>query len=69
MSVNQDVKLEEQADANDPLARIRADLARQLACLNEPGAGAKLRAIFAMTPEEMAKAANAAALQLHRTKG
>ena len=54
-------KLKEQAAANDPLARIRADLDRKLAWLNEPGARAKLDAIFNSTPEEIAEAANALA--------
>jgi prevent-host-death family protein len=61
MSVDHFTKLKEQAVANDPLARIRANIDRELACLREPGAGEKLRAIFRSTPEEIAEAANAAA--------
>lgn len=60
VSVEHYAKLKEQAAVNDPLARIRAQLDRELACLNEPGAGAKLREIFAATPEDLARAANAA---------
>ena len=50
-----------QATANDPLARIRADLDRKLAWLSEPGAAAELDRIFNSTPEEIAEAANALA--------
>jgi prevent-host-death family protein len=59
MSVDQYAKLKERAVANDPLARIKADLDRKLAWLREPGAGAKLMEIFHSTPEEIAEAANA----------
>ena len=61
VSVDHYAKLKEQAAANDPLARIRADLDRKLAWLSKPDAGAKLRAIFNSTPEEIAEAANALA--------
>ena len=61
VSVDHYAKLKEQAAANDPLARIRADLDRKLAWLNKPDAAAKLDAIFNSTPEEIAKAANALA--------
>lgn len=60
MSVEHYARLKEQAVVNDPLARIRANLDRELAVLNEPGAGAKLLEIFRSTPEEIAEAANAA---------
>lgn len=60
VSVEHYAKLKEQAAANDPLARVRADLDRELAWLKGPGAGAKLREIFAATPEDLARAANAA---------
>ena len=58
MSVEQYAKLKEQVVANDPLARIRADLDRRLAWLKEPGAADELREIFDSTPEEIAEAAN-----------
>ena len=44
------------------LTRVREEWDRRLACLNEPGAAEKLRKIFHSTPEEIAAAANAAAL-------
>ncbi len=61
VSVDQYAKLKGQAAANDPLARIRAELDKRLAWLSEPDAPAKLKAIFDSTPEEIAQAANAAA--------
>ena len=61
VSVDHYAKLKERAAANDPLARIRAELDRELAVLNMPGAGEKLLEIFHSTPEEIARAANAAA--------
>jgi prevent-host-death family protein len=61
VSVDQYAKLKEQAAANDPLARIRADLDRKLAWLREPGARDELIAIFNSTPDEIAEAANALA--------
>lgn len=61
VSVDHYAKLKEQAATNDPLARIRAELDRELAVLNQPGAGEKLLEIFHSTPEEIARAANAAA--------
>ena len=61
VSVDQYARLKEQAAANDPLARIRADLDRKLAWLNEPGAADELDEIFNSTPEEIAEAANALA--------
>ena len=59
VSVEHYAKLKEQAAANDPLARVRAQIDRELAWLNEPDAGEKLMAIFHSTPEEIAAAANA----------
>lgn len=61
VSVDHYAKLKEQAAANDPLARIRADLDRKLAWLREPGAAEELDAIFNSTPDEIAEAANALA--------
>ena len=60
MSVEQFVNLKKQAD---PMTRLRAEWDRKLAWLREPGAGDKLREIFASTPEQIAEAANAARLQ------
>lgn len=45
--------------ANDPLARVRKDLDRELAPLQTAGAADKLREIFDAVPEEIARAANA----------
>lgn len=61
VSVDHYAKLKEQAAANDPLARIRAELDEKLAWLSKPGAAAELKAIFNSTPEEIAEAANAMA--------
>src|SRR5262245_17549566 len=61
MSVDQYAKLKERAIVNDPLARIKADLEKQLAPLRQPGAGKKLMEIFHSTPEEIAAGANAMA--------
>lgn len=47
--------------ANDPLGRLRKELDRELAPLQAAGAADKLREIFDATPEEIARAANAAA--------
>ena len=63
LSMERYAKLKKDAEANDPLAKIWAEWDRKLAVLNEPGAHEKLRKIFDSTPEEIAKAANAAALR------
>jgi prevent-host-death family protein len=55
-------ELRREAEANDPLAVLRAEFDRELAVLNEPGAGARLREAFRATPAQLAAAANAAAL-------
>ena len=60
MSVDEYTELKARAAKHDPMARIQAKLDRELACLNEPGAGARLLEIFHSTPEEIAAAANAA---------
>jgi prevent-host-death family protein len=59
VSIDHYAKLKKQAKENDPMAKIRADLDRELAWLKEPGAGDKLRAVFNLTPEEIAQAVNA----------
>jgi prevent-host-death family protein len=46
--------------AKDPLRRLREEFDRELAVLQAPGAEEKLREIFDATPEEIARAANAA---------
>jgi prevent-host-death family protein len=59
MSASRYVALQAKARANDPVGRLYEEFRRELAPLRAPGAGDKLRAIFAATPEEMAEAANA----------
>jgi antitoxin (DNA-binding transcriptional repressor) of toxin-antitoxin stability system len=59
-------KLKADAAANDPLAALWAEFDRELAYLRESGAGAKLLRAFHATPQEMADAANAAALRHKR---
>jgi hypothetical protein len=55
-----DGKLEKDATTQDALTALRAEFDRELAVLRQSGAGEKLRKIFAATPAEIAKAANAA---------
>jgi hypothetical protein len=50
----------EVACADDPLRRLRDELDREFAVLRAPGAGKKLREIFAASPQDIADAANAA---------
>jgi hypothetical protein len=54
-------KLRNDAIARERLAALRAELDRELAMLRQPNAGQRLRKIFAASPSEIAKAANAAA--------
>jgi prevent-host-death family protein len=60
MSAERYVELQAAARANDPLHRLREEFDRQLAVLRAPGAGDKLRKVFAASPQEIADAANAA---------
>jgi hypothetical protein len=63
VSMDRYSKLKADAAANDPLSELWAEFDRELAYLNEPGAGAELRRLFVeATPEQLAQAANAAAL-------
>jgi prevent-host-death family protein len=59
VSMERYAKLRKNATARDPLAALRAEFDRELAVLRQPNAGRKLREIFAATPAEIAKAANA----------
>src|SRR3954452_15370005 len=62
LSIDGYSKLKADAEANDPLATLRAEFDRELAYLREPGAGDKLRRVFTnTTPDEIANAANAVA--------
>jgi len=58
VSMERYAKLKKDAAAHDPLAALREEFDRKLAVLREPGAGEKLRKIFAATPAQIAKAAN-----------
>jgi prevent-host-death family protein len=60
VSMERYAKLQKDAAARDPLAALRAEFDRELAVLRKPGAADKLRKIFASTPAEIARAANAA---------
>jgi prevent-host-death family protein len=60
LSVDRYSKLTKDAAAHDPLATLRAEFDRELAALRAPGARSKLRKVFASTPAQLAKAANAA---------
>lgn len=66
VSIDRYVKLRSEAMANDPLTALRAEFDRELAVLGEPGAPSKLRRIFASSPAQLAKAANAAASRRKR---
>jgi prevent-host-death family protein len=59
MSVEEFVKLRQRVmDAG--LAKVRAEIDRQVAVMNEPGSHERWRAIMDSTPQEFADAANAA---------
>jgi prevent-host-death family protein len=59
LSVDRYTKLKSDADANDPLATLRAEFDRELAVLRDSRAVSKLHKAFASTPARLAKAANA----------
>ena len=61
MSAERYAELQAAARANDPLRRLREDFERELAVLRQPDAAEKLREIFALSPQEIADAANEAA--------
>lgn len=63
VSIDRYARLKADAAANDPLSALRAEFDRELAYLREPGAGAELLRVFNATPDEIADAANAAALR------
>jgi len=63
VSMDRYSKLKADAAANDPLSALWAEFDRELAYLREPGAGAKLLRVFHATTDEIADAANAAALR------
>lgn len=63
VSIDRYSKLKADAAANDPLSTLRAEFDRELAYLRGPAAGSELRRLFDATPDELAHAANAAALR------
>jgi len=54
-------QLNRRANANEALTALRAEFDREMSVLRQPGAVKKLRQLSDVTPEEIAKAANAAA--------
>ncbi|MGZ5441036.1 MAG: type II toxin-antitoxin system prevent-host-death family antitoxin [Thermoanaerobaculia bacterium] len=60
MSAERYAELKAAASTNDPLRRLREEFDRELAPLRAAGAGDRLRELFAVSPQEMADAANAA---------
>src|SRR5438045_6858078 len=52
MSAERYVQLQAAVRANDPLRRLREEFERELAALRAPGAGDKLREIFAANPQD-----------------
>jgi len=58
MSAERYAKLQSAARAKDPLKGLYEQFDRELAWLREPGANEILDEIFAMTPQEIADAAN-----------
>ena len=59
MSVGEFVKLKKRV-MEQGMAKVRAELDRELAVLNEPGSPERWRAIMDASPQEIADAANAA---------
>jgi hypothetical protein len=60
LSMEQYAKLKKDAVSRDSLAALCAEFDQELAALRQPNAGQRLRTIFAASPTEIAKAANAA---------
>jgi hypothetical protein len=59
-SVSRNASEMKDAMVRDPLTALRAEFDRELAVLRQPNAPEKLRKVFASTPAQIAKAANAA---------
>ena len=59
VSMERYAKLNRDAAARDPLATLRAEFDRELSVLEQAGAAKALRRVFASSPAEIAKAANA----------
>jgi len=62
VSIDRYSKLKADAAANDPLSTLRAEFDRELAYLRQPEASSELRRLFDASPDELADAANAAAI-------
>lgn len=60
VSMERYAKLKKDAMLRDPLTALREEFDRELAALRQPDAPEKLRKVFASTPAQLAKAANAA---------
>jgi len=60
VSMDRYAKLKKDALTRDPLAALRAEFEGELAALRQQNTSKKLRKVFASTPAEIAKAANAA---------
>ena len=66
VSIDRYAKLRNDAMANDPLTTLRAEFDQELAVLAGAKGASKLQKVFASTPAELAKAANAAASRRKR---
>jgi prevent-host-death family protein len=60
VSMERYTKLKKDATAKDPLAALREEFDHRLAEIRQANAPEKLRKVFAATPADIAKAANAA---------
>ena len=60
MSIDRYTKLREEAVGHDPLTTLRAEFDRELSVLREANAARRLQKVFASSPAEVARAANAA---------
>ena len=60
VSMDRYAKLKSAAEARDPLTTLRAEFDRELAVIRGGTTSSKLRRVFASTPVQLAKAANAA---------
>jgi len=59
VSMDRYAKLKNAAEARDPLTTLRAEFDRELGVLRDVTTSSKLRRVFASTPAQLAKAANA----------
>lgn len=66
VSIDRYEKLKVEAEANDPLAALRAEFDRELALLRQRNAASRLHRTFGSTAAQLAKAANAGAIRRKR---